>query len=239
MMCFSDDDAEILKRKRSPMSRAEYISLFGPDTSDEEFNDGPTHIPKSTALGHSCEILVEDLEARVEDLEARHFWENFDFSDGPQSAPVEMSSVTATQRKRMKPSWECKGFRCESGQVLECIFHEDGDGKKASGHNQRRCIFCSIEAYEDAMMTPQGKGNIVRKLKRWFQLGSPTYELVWSYSILACESEETCAMLRKAAEVQLKTKRKRKRSKDGTGATEAMQGARSHKYSTHSCVTTF
>lgn len=69
------------------------------------------------------------------------------------------------------------------GPARPCIFAGNGRGDPQTICAKRdgpQCAFCSFEAFHRACSSPTGTGNIIRRLKRWHFLRSPTYEAAFT-----------------------------------------------------------
>ena len=98
----------------------------------------------------------------------------------------------------------CAGFLDPSvGGTRPCVFAPDGLGGPAQANSSkaRHCVLCSLDALAQALDSRAGKGNLVRRLKRWRRLGAPTYEAAFEFgSLLALPLHEQHRLRQKAGE---------------------------------------
>ncbi|CAE7776132.1 POL [Symbiodinium sp. CCMP2592] len=95
----------------------------------------------------------------------------------------------------------CHGFEDPSGDgARPCIFSQDGRGGPAQTSN-KSCVLCSLESLELALGSRVARGNLIRQLKHWRQVGSPTYEAAFGLgSLCVLSASEQCGLRAKAGE---------------------------------------
>ena len=95
----------------------------------------------------------------------------------------------------------CAGLEDPNGGAARpCIFAQDGMGGPAQP-GKKRCSLCSLESLGGALASRVGKGNLVRQLKHWRQLGSPTYEAAFTLGLLcALPTSQQYSLRAKAGE---------------------------------------
>ena len=83
----------------------------------------------------------------------------------PPEQPLEIMEDVAMEGRpkgrRGTQQW-CSGH---AGQL--CRFAADGHGGRARGKHDGRCVFCNPEHMSQTTRSAQGRGNVVRLLKRW------------------------------------------------------------------------
>ena len=100
----------------------------------------------------------------------------------------------------------CAGFLDPShGGARPCVFVPDGLGGPAQANSSkaRLCVLCSLDALAQQLDSRAGKGNLVRRLRRWSwrRLGTPTYEAAFeSGSLPALPPHEQHRLRQKAGE---------------------------------------
>ncbi|CAE7895608.1 unnamed protein product [Symbiodinium microadriaticum] len=98
----------------------------------------------------------------------------------------------------------CAGFQDPSDSgARPCLFASDGLGGPAQAKSSRsgRCVLCSVDALAQALESRVGKGNLVRRLRHWRRLGTPTYEAAFEFgSLLALSPHEQYGLREKAGE---------------------------------------
>ncbi|CAE7572809.1 unnamed protein product [Symbiodinium natans] len=80
---------------------------------------------------------------------------------------------------------------CRGQADHPCCFAADGQGGRAQGKRSFRCVFCDAGSMEQTIRTPQGRGNVVRLLKKWRATAPAVYEAALRRSVLAFLPPET------------------------------------------------
>ena len=107
---------------------------------------------------------------------------------------------SASRRKRPRRNARARQTLCAGLPGLPCRYAADGSGAPALGEHAGRCIFCSSAAMARVIDTPQGRGSVVRLLKRWRLTAPNIFEAALSGSTLASAPEAVRLQLRSSAE---------------------------------------
>ena len=107
---------------------------------------------------------------------------------------------SASRRKRPRRNARAQQTLCAGLPELPCRYAADGSGAPAQGKHAGRCIFCSSAAMARVIDTPQGRGNVVRLLKRWRLTAPDIFEAALSGSTLASAPEAVRLQVRFSAE---------------------------------------
>ena len=99
--------------------------------------------------------------------------------------PHEVALQIAMKRPAAKKKARGAQVRCQGRPERSCRCAADGSGMRARGEHDRRCVFCSPPAMARALKSPQGRGNVARRIKAWRTTAPDLAESVFTDSALA------------------------------------------------------
>ena len=101
----------------------------------------------------------------------------------------------------------CLGLEDPAGGAPRpCVFAADGRGGPCRVEVRRdgpRCSFCCPRAFERAVNSRVGMGHMTKRLKGWFEDGSPSYEAAFTFGIpgLLLSDSDQRGLRRRAGEL--------------------------------------